>query len=96
MLDKLRLFANYAIDVSPLPDVAADQSRVDAILAIVFTILGAIALLFFVIGGFRYITSQGDPQEIAKAKNTLIYSLVGLLVAISAVAIVTFVLGRIG
>lgn len=97
MYDKLLyLYANYTIDSSPLPDVDADQGAVSDILAVVFTIIGALSLLFFVAGGFRYITSQGDPSEISKAKNTLIYSLVGLLVSIFAVAIVTFVLGRLG
>lgn len=96
MRDKLLyLYANYQIDISPLPKVDANQSRVEAILTVVFTIIGALSLVFFVAGGFRYITSQGDPQQISQAKSTLVYALVGLLVSISAVAIVTFVLGRV-
>lgn len=78
-----------------LPTPAADAARLRSILTIVFTIIGAISLLMFTIGGLRYVTSQGDPQATAKAKGTLIYALVGLTVAISAVSIVTFVLGSL-
>lgn len=97
-MDKLlRIFAaDYTIDISHLPHVDATQGRVEIILTIVFTIIGALSVLFFVAGGLRYITAQGDPQQISQAKNTLIYALVGLLVSISAIAIVTFVLGRVG
>lgn len=92
----LHLFAQYAIKVGGLPDVAANDVKVKAILTVVFTITGALAVLFFVIGGMRYISSQGEPQEIAKAKSTLIYAIIGLLVSILAVSIVGFVLGKVG
>lgn len=94
MTDKLLyLFAQYQISVKPLPGVVADDTKVKSILTIVFTLIGAISVLFVVIGGMRYISSQGDPQNIAKAKGTIIYAIVGLLVSITAVAIVTFVVG---
>lgn len=91
----LRLYAQYDIKVGGLPNTTADDSKVQAILAVIFTIIGAISVLFMVIGGMRYISSQGDPQEISKAKGTLIYAIIGLLVSIAAVAIVTFVLGEV-
>lgn len=59
--------------------------------SIVFAISGAIALLIIVIAGFQYITSQGNPQTVAKAKNAIIYAGVGLVVLILANAIVAFV-----
>lgn len=89
------LLAQYQIQVGPLPHVEAGPSKVQAILTIVFTIIGALSLLMFTIGGLRYVASQGDPQATAKAKGTLIYAIVGLIVSISAVAIVTFVIGKI-
>lgn len=96
-MDKLLLlYAQYDINLSPLPHVEAGPTQVEKVLTIVFTIIGALSVLFFVAGGMRYITAQGDPQQISQAKGTLIYSLVGLLVSISAVAIVTFVLGKVG
>lgn len=89
------IYAQYTPDIRALPNVTADASRLDIILTVVFTIIGALSLLMFVAGGMRYITSQGDPQQISKAKGTLIYALVGLLVSVAAVSIVTFVLGKV-
>jgi hypothetical protein len=61
----------------------------------VFGIFGAVAFLFIVIGGFRYVISSGDPKNTAKAKNTIIYALVGLVITISADAIVNFIAGKL-
>lgn len=83
------------IDVSTLPNVGTGSDKVQAILNIVFMVTGSISVLMFAIGGLRYITAQGDPAQLSKAKGTLIYALVGLVVSISAVTIVTFVLGNV-
>jgi len=82
------------IDVSSLPKTAATNTTVSTLLSIVFSVVGALSLLFITIGGFRYVISQGDPQATAKAKHTIIYAVVGLVVAIFAQIIVTFVIGR--
>jgi hypothetical protein len=91
----IRFSALSPLDISPLPHVTTGAAKVQAILTVLFSIIGSIALLMFVIGGMRYISAQGDPAQISKAKGTLIYALVGVLVSMSAVAIVTFVLGRL-
>lgn len=80
-----------AIDVSGLPRPPANQARIDTALAITFGITGAIALLIITLAGFRYITSQGNPSETAKAKNAIIYAGIGLAVSILAYSIITFV-----
>lgn len=84
-----------AISPGDLPKPAADQDHVKAVLAIVFGIVGALALLMITVSGFRYVLSAGDPQRISKAKNGIIYSLVGLAIAIAAEAIVAFVVGNL-
>jgi Type IV secretion system pilin len=78
-----------------LPVVSADNSTFSSILTIVFGIIGALSVLMIVVGGTRFITSQGNPQEAAKARGTLVYALVGLLIALAAEAIVNFVLGKL-
>jgi hypothetical protein len=83
------------IDVSGLPKTTATGSTVKTVLSIVDTVIGALALLFITIGGFRYVLSQGDPQATGKAKNTILYALIGLVVAVMAQIIVTFVIGRV-
>lgn len=57
-------------------------------------ILGAISVIVIIIAGFGYVTSSGDAVKVTKAKNTLMYAVVGLVVAILAYAIVDFVVKR--
>lgn len=94
MIEILRVLAEYKVDINTLPKVAADDNGVkfQAIMTVAFIVIGAISVLFLTIGGFRYVASQGDSQAAAQAKNTIMYSLVGLLVSVTAVALVTFVL----
>lgn len=86
-----------ATKISPggLPQTDAGTPQIKIILSIVFAIVGAIALLIIVVSGLRYITSAGDPQKAANARNGIIYALVGLIVALTAQAIVAFVVGRV-
>lgn len=80
---------------NPFPKVAGNSGTLDNILNLVFTITGAVAFLFIIIGGFKYIVSSGDPQSTAKAKNTIIYAAVGLMVTLAASLIVNFVFGNL-
>ena len=60
-------------------------------LKIVFGIAGGISLIIMMIGAFQYVISQGEPQAINKAKNTIIYALIGLAVCALAFTIVGYV-----
>ena len=71
------------------------NSGLTTILQITFGIIGAIAVLMIIISGFRFTTAQGNPQSAAKARRTILFAAIGLFVALSAEAIVTFVLGRL-
>ncbi len=55
-------------------------------------IVGAIAVIMIVIGGLRYVTSGGDANNVVAAKNTILYALVGVIIAILAYAAVDFVI----
>lgn len=55
-------------------------------------IIGAISVLMIIYGGIRYTISGGDAAAVTGAKNTILYAVVGLVVAIMAYAIVNFVL----
>lgn len=58
-----------------------------------FTIVvGAIAIIMVIFGGFRYITSGGDSGKVGSAKNTLIYAIVGLIIVALAQILVHFVI----
>jgi hypothetical protein len=54
-------------------------------------LLGGIAVIMIIIGGLRYVTSAGDQTALASAKNTVLYSLIGLIVAFMAYAVVKFI-----
>lgn len=84
-----------SIDISCLPNTPTNSSEIKIVLNIVFSTVGAIAFLIIVIAGFSFVLSRGEPQAVAKAKDTIIYALVGLVVCISALSIVNFVVGKI-
>ncbi|MDB5184876.1 MAG: hypothetical protein JWN38_684 [Candidatus Saccharibacteria bacterium] len=78
-----------------LPNVNATSVQLHEILQIIFGILAAVAVLMIAVAGLRMIADANNPQQIAKARNTIIYSAVGLVIAISAELIVTFVASRL-
>ncbi len=56
-------------------------------------LIGAISVIMLIIGGIRYTISGGDQAAVTAAKNTILYAIVGIVVAILAYAIVNFVIG---
>jgi hypothetical protein len=55
-------------------------------------IIGAISVIMLIIGGIRYVVSGGDSGAVTSAKNTILYAVVGIVVAILAYAVVNFVI----
>lgn len=68
------------------------NSLVKSILSIMLWALGAVAVIVIVLSGFKYVTANGDQNKITSAKNTLLYAVIGLVVALFAQAIVLFVI----
>lgn len=64
-------------------------------LNVIVGILGVVAVVFIVVGGVNYMTSAGDAGKIDKAKKTIIYAVIGLIVSALAFAIVNFVIANI-
>ena len=58
---------------------------------IMFFIIGAVSVIMLIYGGIRYTTSGGNTNSVTAAKNTIMYSIIGLVVAILAFAVVQFV-----
>ena len=71
------------------------ESVWENVLNLVSFVVGAIAVLMLIIGGIRFVVSNGDPGQVQSARNTVIYSLVGVVIALVARGIVTFVLNRV-
>ena len=58
-------------------------------------LVGAIAVLFLIIGGLRYVVSNGDSKQVEGAKNTILYAIIGIVVAIVSYAAVSFVIQQL-
>ena len=61
----------------------------------VMSVVGVVAVIMIILGGISYTTSQGDPGKVKKGKDTILYGIIGLVVALLAYAIVNFVLGAL-
>lgn len=57
-------------------------------------LVGMLSVVMLIYGGLRYVISRGDSKAVEAAKNTILYAIVGLIVAILAYAIVRFVVGQ--
>lgn len=58
-------------------------------------LVGAVSVIMLVLGGFKYVASNGNADQIKSAKNTILYAVIGLVVAIIAYAVVDFVVDAI-
>ena len=70
-----------------------DSGVFSEITNVLLFITGAIAVIMIVIGGLRYVISGGDAKQVDAAKNTILYAIIGIIVAILAYAIINFVTG---
>lgn len=55
--------------------------------------VGAISVIMIIIAGLRYVTSGGNSATVTAAKNTILYAVIGIVIALLAYAIVNFVIG---
>ena len=75
------------------------QGTIDALENLIdwlFTILLIVAVIFLVIAAFSFITASGDPDKVGKARNYVLYALIGVAVAVAArglVALVQLIMG---
>jgi cytochrome bd-type quinol oxidase subunit 2 len=65
------------------------------VISVLSIVLGVISVIMIIVGGIKFTTSQGDGASTSSARNTIIYAVVGLVVAVIAQGIVRFVLGRL-
>lgn len=71
------------------------RSDVGDVLNIIIYVIGIAAVIVIIIGGINIVVSQGDPSKVKKGKDAVLYGVIGLIVTISAWAIVRFVLNRL-
>ena len=68
---------------------------VTGIINAVIAVLGIVAVIVIIIGGVTYMTSSGDAGKVKKAKDTILYGVIGLVIVALSFAIVNFVIGNI-
>ena len=98
-MEKIKTIAKVVVD--QLPDtVGTDAEKkedltdnVTTIINAVIGILGLVCVVVMIIGGINYMTSSGDAGKVKKAKDTILYGLIGLIVCVLAFAIVNWVIG---
>jgi hypothetical protein len=70
-------------------------TMVSKITTAIFIVLGIVAVFVIILGGFNMMTSSGDPGKVKKGKDTILWGIIGLIVAILSYAIVNFVLKQL-
>ncbi|HSA84473.1 MAG TPA: hypothetical protein VLF20_06350 [Patescibacteria group bacterium] len=68
-------------------------SLLSSIVTILLVVAAIISLFFLIFGGIKWITSGGDKSKVESARNTIIASIIGLVVALLAFFIITIILG---
>lgn len=84
-----------AADTGSSANTKGINGIVSTIINVLLYVIGLISVIMIIIGGIRYATSNGDANQVTSAKNTILYAIVGLVVAIFAWAIVNFVVEQI-
>ena len=80
------------------PDPMGNTNLKDNIIGIinaVIAVLGIVAVVVIILGGVQYMTSSGDAGKVKKAKDTILYGIIGLVICVLAFAIVNFVISNI-
>ncbi len=80
----------------PGPEDGEDlTTSISTILSAIIGVLGFVCVVVMIIGGVNYMTSTGDAGKVKKAKDTILYGLIGLIVCALAFALVQFVINVI-
>jgi cytochrome bd-type quinol oxidase subunit 2 len=75
--------------------IDGDNGLIKTVVNVLLWAVGILSVIMIIFSGFRYITSAGDASKTKSAQSTLTYSVVGLIVAIMAYAIVNMVINRL-
>ncbi len=83
--------ADCAKPTNAAEELFGENSIFQTVTNILLFLIGAISVIMLIIGGIRYVVSGGDQTSITSAKNTILYAIIGIIVAFLAFAAVRFV-----
>lgn len=75
--------------------VTGSTGIITTVINIMLFIVGILSVIMIIYSGIRYVTSRGDSGQVGSAKNTLMYSVVGLVIALVAYALVNWVFASV-
>ena len=84
--------ASAAKGIEHVTDLFGATGIFSTITNVLLFVIGAISVIMIIIGGLRYVVSGGDSSNVTAAKNTILYAIVGLIVALLSYAMINFVL----
>ena len=87
--------ANAAQGTGVATDLMGQGGVFQTVTNILLFIIGAVSVIMLIIGGIRYVVSGGDQSAVTSAKNTILYAIVGIVVAFLAYAAVNFVISSL-
>jgi len=85
--------ANAARGTDQTADLFGETGVFRTITDVLLFVLGAVSVIMIIIGGLRYVISGGNSTNVTAAKNTILYAIVGVIIALLSYAIIHFVLG---
>jgi len=88
-------FQTYGVQIPQVPKYCSVGPVIRKVMNIAFGLIGMVSVIFFMIGGFRYMTAGGNEEQAATGKKTALYAVVGLVVVILAIAIVNVVVNLV-
>jgi magnesium-transporting ATPase (P-type) len=76
------------------PDGPTVNNAISAAITIFTIIVGVVAVVMMIVGGYKYITSGGDANKVAQAKSTVMYALIGVALVVVSQVLVRFVIAK--
>ena len=90
-----KIITTLAATIDPVPGETDLTGSVTNIINAIIAVLGIVAVIVIIVGGIGYMTSSGDAGKVKKAKDTILYGVIGLVVVALAFAIVNFVISNV-
>ena len=84
-------FAKPMLKNPGLPETAPDAAKIASLVTYLSVVAAVISVMVIVIAGVQFVISSGEPGKVTKARTTILYAVVGLIVSLSATIIASFV-----
>ena len=94
------LIAQNPYAINPSGIVSTSNSTIGGgiarVIALLFQLIGLLSVIFIMVGGLMMVLSSGNPARFKEGREAVIYACVGIAIAISGFAVVSFITGKLG